>query len=115
MPLMRWFHLVLIEKACHTKKLCAGSTWPAALSLTLRSSSPSPPSRNQKCPWSSPPPPARRFHQRFDILSPERRGFLPNLAGFSVRSWAERLGVAKNVGQFLAAKTSLSMTTERRC
>src|SRR2546430_5877178 len=57
MPLMLWFHLSLIEKACHTKKPCAGSTWPAALSLTLRSSSPSSPSRNQKCPWSSPPPP----------------------------------------------------------
>ncbi len=43
MPLMRWFHLVLIEKACHTKKLCAGSTRQVALSLTLLSSSPSSP------------------------------------------------------------------------
>src|SRR6266481_4353393 len=67
MPLMRWFHLVLIEKACHTKKLCADSTRQVALSLTPRSSSPSSPSRNQKCPRSSPPP-ARRFHQPFDIL-----------------------------------------------
>src|SRR5256886_10984882 len=69
MPLMRWFHLVLIEKACHTKKLCAGSTRQVALSSTLLSSSPSCPSRNQKCPGSSPPP-ARRFHQPFDILLP---------------------------------------------
>src|SRR5437588_2590339 len=62
MPLMPWFHLVLIEKVCHTKKPFAGSTRQVAVSLTLLSSSPSSPSRNQKCPLSSPPP-ARRFHQ----------------------------------------------------
>src|SRR5436309_11831246 len=62
MPLMRWFPLVPIEKDYHTKKRCAGSTRPVALSLTLWSLSPSSPSRNQKCPRSSPPP-ARRFPQ----------------------------------------------------
>src|SRR5437868_6290815 len=73
MPLMPWFHLVLIEKVCHTKKPFAGSTRQVAVSLTLLSSSPSSPSRNQKCPLSSPPP-ARRFHQPCKRTSSVPRG-----------------------------------------
>src|SRR6266550_1115069 len=57
---MPWFLLVPIAKACPTRKRYAGSTRPVALSLTLWLSSPSSPSRNQKCHQSSPPP-ARRF------------------------------------------------------
>src|SRR6266851_1424247 len=55
MPSMRWFPLVPIEKACHTRKLYAGSSKPVAPSLTPLSSVPSSPSRKQKCPPYSPP------------------------------------------------------------
>src|SRR6266849_5150814 len=57
---MPWFLLVPIAKVCRTRKRYAGSPRPAARSSTLWLSSPSSPSRNQKCPRSSPPP-ARRF------------------------------------------------------
>src|SRR5260370_19630946 len=54
MPSMRWFPIVPIEKACHTRKLYAGSSKPVAPSLTPLSSVPSSPSRKQKCPPYSP-------------------------------------------------------------
>src|ERR1700719_5002282 len=66
---MPWFLLVPIAKACRTRKRYAGSTRPVAGSLTLFSFSPSSPSRNQKCPLSSPPP-ARRFHPPCKHTSP---------------------------------------------
>src|SRR6267143_1542030 len=70
---MPWFLLVPIAKACPTRKRYAGSTRPVALSLTLWLSSPSSPSRNQKCHQSSPPP-ARRFPPPCKHTSPVRGG-----------------------------------------
>src|SRR5713101_8331531 len=74
MPSMPWFLLVPIERACHTRKLYAGSTRPAALSLTQLSSGPSFPSLKQKCPPSSPPPapPSHQLCRRMILLNDRR-------------------------------------------
>src|SRR6202158_402728 len=61
MPSMRWFPPALIERACPTKRPCAGSMRQGVLSLTLLSSNPSSPSRKRKCPRSSLLP-APQFH-----------------------------------------------------
>src|SRR5713226_9586411 len=83
MPLMPWFLLARIARACHTKRLCAASPRQVAPSLILSSSSLSSPLRRQRCPRSSPPP-AHLSHQlyRSRYLSPEKRSRVPDSPAF---------------------------------